>query len=144
MTKTIARGLRNNNPGNIRLNGISYEGEIAPSKDKSFKQFQSMAYGYRAMFVVLHTYARKYGINTIEGMISRYAPASENHTRKYIDAVSEGSGVSATSHLTSTNADVMIPIVAAMSRVENGVPAVMADVEAGWKMFIADYRNHQI
>lgn len=144
MTKTIARGLRNNNPGNIRLNGITYEGEIVPSKDKSFKQFQSMAYGYRAMFVVLHTYARKYGINTIEGMISRYAPASENHTRKYIDAVSAESGVSATSHLTSTNADVMIPIVAAMSRVENGVPAVMADVEAGWKMFIADYRNHQI
>lgn len=144
MAKTIARGLRNNNPGNIRLNGITYEGEIVPSRDKSFKQFKAISYGYRAMFVVLHAYARKYGINTIEGMISRYAPASENHTQKYIDAVSEWSGVSATSHLTSTNADVMIPIVAAMSRVENGVPAVMADVEAGWKMFITDYRNHQL
>lgn len=144
MTKTIARGLRNNNPGNIRLNGISYGGEIAPSKDRSFKQFKAISYGYRAMFVVLHTYARKYGINTIEGMISRYAPASENHTQKYIDAVSEWSGVPGTSHITTTNADVMIPIVAAMSRVENGVPAVMAEVEAGWKMFIVDYRNHQL
>lgn len=144
MTKTIARGLRNNNPGNIRLNGITYEGEIVPSKDKSFKQFKAISYGYRAMFVVLHTYARKYGINTIEGMISRYAPASENHTQKYIDAVSEWSGVSATSHLTSTNADVMIPIVAAMSRVENGAAAIMAEVEEGWKMFITDYRNHLV
>lgn len=144
MTKSKPRGLRNNNPGNIRLNDIPYEGEIVPSKDKSFKQFKSMAYGYRAMFVVLHTYARKYGINTIEGMISRYAPASENHTRKYIDAVSEWSGTPATSHLTTTNAEVMIPIVAAMSRVENGVLAVMAEVEAGWKMFITGYRNHQL
>lgn len=144
MAKTIARGLRNNNPGNIRLNGIIYEGEIVPSKDRSFKQFKAISYGYRAMFVVLHTYARKYGINTIEGMISRYAPASENHTQKYIDAVSKWSGVSATSHLTSTNADVMIPIVAAMSRVENGEAAVMSEVEAGWKMFIQDYRSHKL
>lgn len=144
MAKTTARGLRNNNPGNIRLNGVTYEGEVIPSKDKSFKQFKSMEYGYRAMFVVLHTYARKHGIDTIEGMISRYAPASENHTQKYIDAVSEWSGVPGTSHITTTNADVMIPIVAAMSRVENGEAAVMSEVEAGWKMFIQDYRSHKL
>ncbi len=144
MAKCKPRGLRNNNPGNIRQNGIRYSGEVQPSKDAAFKQFQSMAYGYRAMFVVLHTYARKYGIDTIERMISRYAPASENHTQAYIDAVSAESGVSATSHLTSTNADVMIPIVAAMSRVENGEAAVMSEVEAGWKMFITDYRNHLV
>lgn len=144
MAKCKPRGLRNNNPGNIRQNSIRYSGEVQPSKDAAFKQFQSMAYGYRAMFVVLHTYARKYGIDTIERMISRYAPANENHTQAYIDAVSAESGVSATSHLTSTNADVMIPIVAAMSRVENGEPAVMSEVEAGWKMFITDYRNHLV
>lgn len=136
------RGLRNCNPGNIRKNGIVYSGEVVLSKDETFKQFTTMAYGYRAIFVVLHTYARKYGINTIATMIARYAPATENHTQKYIDAVSEWSGVPATSHLTTTNADVMVPIVAAMSRVENGVPAVMADVDSGWKLFIEDYRAH--
>lgn len=94
------------------------------------------------MFVLLHTYGRRYGIDTIEKMIARYAPVAENHTQKYIDAVSEWSGVPATSHLTTTNADVMVPIVAAMSRVENGVPAVMKDVEAGWKLFIEDYQAH--
>lgn len=140
----LPRGLRNNNPGNIRHNGVSYEGEITPSKDKAFKQFKSMAHGYRAMFVVLHTYARKYSINTIATMIARYAPATENHTQKYIDAVSDWSGVPATSHLATTNADVMIPIVAAMSKVENGVPAEYREVEQGWKLFIEDYRNHKI
>ena len=38
--------------------------------------------------------------------------------------------------ITATNRDVMVPIVAAMSRVENGKDAVMADVEAGWKLFM--------
>ena len=144
MVKSKPRGLRNNNPGNIRQNGIRYTGEVQPSLDGAFKQFEKMEYGYRAMFVVLHTYARKHGINTIERMIARYAPATENHTQKYIDAVSEWSGVPATSHLTTTNAEVMIPIVAAMSRVENGEAAVMSEVEAGWKMFITDYRNHLV
>lgn len=144
MVKSKPRGLRNNNPGNIRQSSVRYTGEVQPSKDGAFKQFKSMEYGYRAMFVLLHTYARKHGIDTIEKMISRYAPANENHTQAYIDAVCAESGVSATSHLTSTNADVMIPIVAAMSRVENGVEAVMSEVEAGWKMFIADYRNHLV
>lgn len=136
------RGLRNNNPGNIRKNNIVYQGEVVPSKDEAFKQFTTMAYGYRAMFTVLHTYQRKYGISTISDAIIRYAPAIENHTTAYIDAVSEWSGVPPTSHITTTNADVMVSIVAAMSRVENGVPAVMSEVEAGWKLFIEDYRAH--
>lgn len=144
MARSRVRGLRNNNPGNIRQNGIRYTGEVQSSKDGAFKQFKTMEYGYRAMFVVLHTYARKYGIDTIERMIVRYAPATENHTQRYIDAVSEWSGVPATSHLTTTNAEVMIPIVAAMSRVECGVPAVMAEVEKGWQMFIDDYRAHKV
>lgn len=142
--KTLPRGLRNNNPGNIRKNNIVYAGEVVPSRDDSFKQFTTMAYGYRAIFVVLHTYARRYGLDTIAKMIARYAPANENHTEAYINAVAESAGVPAHGHVTSTNCDVMIPIVATMSRVENGVPAVMADVEAGWRLFITDYRDHKI
>ena len=49
----LPRGLRNNNPGNIRINDDLFQGEIRPSKDKSFKQFTTMAYGYRAMFKIL-------------------------------------------------------------------------------------------
>ena len=66
MVRSRVRGLRNCNPGNIRQNSIVYLGEIQPSKDGAFKQFKSMEYGYRAMFVVLHTYARKRGLDTIE------------------------------------------------------------------------------
>lgn len=137
----LSRGLRNNNPGNIRLSPTIYQGEVK-STDTAFKQFQSMAYGYRAIFVLLYTYQKKHHLNTIADMISRYAPATENHTTAYINAVSEWSGVPSTCRITATNGDVMVPIVAAMSRVENGTEAVMGDVEKGWKLFIADYRNH--
>lgn len=143
MAKQLSRGLRNNNPGNIRLSATTYQGEVA-STDKAFKQFKSMTYGYRAMFVLLHSYQRKHHLNTITEMINRYAPAVENHTEAYIKAVSEWSGVPATSHITATNGDIMIPIVAAMSRVENGIEANMVDVEKGWRLFITDYRNHNI
>lgn len=142
MTK-LSRGLRNNNPGNIRISNTRYLGEV-DSTDSAFKQFKTMAHGYRAMFVLLHTYQKKYHLNTIADMISRYAPAVENHTKAYIDAVSEWSGVPATSRITTTNGDIMVPVVAAMSRVENGVFANMNDVVKGWDMFISDFREHKV
>lgn len=137
----LSRGLRNNNPGNIRLSSTRYQGEV-DSTDSAFKQFKTMAHGYRAMFVLLYTYQKKHHLHTIAEMITRYAPAVENHTQAYIEAVSEWSGVPATSHITATNGDIMVPVVAAMSRVENGAVAMMSDVEKGWKLFIDDYRNH--
>ena len=142
--KQLPRGLRNNNPCNIRKNNIVYAGEIVPSQDEAFKQFSTMSYGYRATFVVLYTYQHRYGLDTIAKMISRFAPSNENHTEAYINSVADRSGVSANGRITATNGDVMIPIVAAMSFVENGVEASIADVEKGWKLFIEDYRNHKV
>ena len=132
------RGLRNNNPLNIEKTkgGNPWQGEIVPSADSRFAQFKSMAYGYRAAFKLLDNYQRNYGLDTIRKMISRWAPSNENHTEAYVKAVSDRSGVPADGRITTTNHDVMVPIVAAMSFVENGVEANIADVEAGWKLFI--------
>lgn len=134
----ISRGLRNNNPLNIEKTkgGNPWLGEIVPSADSRFAQFKSMAYGYRAAFKLLNNYQKSYGLDTIRKMISRWAPSNENHTDAYVETVSNRSGVPANSRITTTNRDVMVPIVAAMSYVENGVEARMADVEAGWELFI--------
>lgn len=67
--KKLPRGLRNNNPGNIRINSDLFQGEVRPSKDKSFKQFETMAYGYRAVFRILSNYYRNYKLDTIRKMI---------------------------------------------------------------------------
>lgn len=133
----MSRGLRNNNPGNIRQNSDHFLGEVKPSSDPSFKQFESIEYGYRAIFVTLNTYQKKYGLSTIRAMISRWAPPKDNNdTEAYIRAVSSESGVPENSHITSTNKDVMVPIVAAMSRVENGVAANIIEVQRGWDLFM--------
>lgn len=130
----MARGLRNNNPLNIRHNGDKWQGEV-PSTDKSFMQFSSIAYGYRAAFVTLHTYLVKYGRDTIEKIIKAWAPPEDNNdTEGYITHVAFWSQIPRDKVLTAKDGDAYIKIVAAMSRVENGQIAVMGDVESGFKL----------
>lgn len=131
----MTRGLRNNNPGNIRQSAVHYVGEVKPSKDNAFKQFESMAHGYRAMFVLLDAYHRK-GFRTLRQMINRYAPPVENHTDKYLHFVAEMAGVAPDDEVDTKNHDMMIKIVSTMSRMENGVVAVPAEVEAGWQLYL--------
>lgn len=87
------------------------------------------------MFVLLHTYRVKHNCRTLREMISRWAPPSENHTDKYIVTVATRSNVPFDMEINTQRRDMMIPIVAAMSFVENGVPARMEDVTAGWELF---------
>lgn len=110
-------------------------GEVRPSRDAAFKQFRTMAWGYRAMFVLLHTYNR-YGYRTLRQMITRYAPPSENHTENYIECVSRWADVFPDTPLDTLDPATMIPVVAAMSRVENGVMPVDSDVHEGWRLFM--------
>jgi hypothetical protein len=44
-------------------------------------------WGLRALAVVLRTYQKKYRLNTIAQIISRWAPSSENDTKAYITSV---------------------------------------------------------
>lgn len=132
----MSRGLRNCNPGNIRQSRSRFQGEVRPSRDSAFKQFESMAYGYRAMFVLLDTYHRRYGLTTIRQMISRWAPPTENFTEGYIRFVAQRTGIRPDETLDSRSLRDMIPIVAAMSEIENGAKAVMSDVEEGWRLFV--------
>lgn len=128
------RGLRNNNPGNIRTNSDHFNFEVRPSTDPAFKQFYTMYYGYRAVFVILRNYKKLHGLDTIRGMITRWAPPVENNTAAYIAKVSELSGIPADDQINTDDREQMIRIVAAISEVENGRPAVMRDVIKGWEL----------
>ena len=132
----MSRGLRNNNPGNIRRSRVRYKGEVRPSRDPDFKEFSTMAYGYRAVFVLLDTYRSRYGLNTIRQMLNRYAPPTENFTEGYVRFVADYSGVMPDEVIDTRSEKDMIPIVAAMSKIENGVAANIEDVERGWALFV--------
>jgi hypothetical protein len=83
--KTNTRGFKNNNPGNIR-HGNDWQGETKGS-DTAFESFVSVEFGIRAIFKLINNFSSKYKLNTIEEIISRYAPPSENATAKYINSV---------------------------------------------------------
>ena len=65
----MTRGLRNNNPLNIRRNNTKWQGLSVTQTDKSFFQFKTMAYGYRAAFKTLQTYIfNKYDLVRSRGL----------------------------------------------------------------------------
>lgn len=133
--KTLPRGLRNCNPGNIRQSKTRYLGEVQPSRDSAFKEFQSIDYGYRAMFVLLDHYHKACGLKSIRQIISRYAPPSENNTQAYINQVAAACFRSADEQIDIANREEMVLIVSAMSRIENGVAANVEDVLRGWNLY---------
>lgn len=134
MSKITPRGLRNNNPGNIRLTRTVWAGQIIPGTDRSFCQFQTMAYGYRAMLMTLRNYRRKHGCSTVADFIRRWAPPIENDTAAYIRSVCRTLQVPDSYVPDIDDRTVMCNLAAAISKVENGVDAVMNDVLSGWDL----------
>jgi len=104
--------------------------------DREFVQFVSMPWGYRAAFCLLRTYRTKYGACTIREIISRWAPDVENHTSAYISAVCRWTCMGPDERLTSETDRRYIRVVAAMSRLENGMHPNMLEVRRGWEMYL--------
>ncbi|HJC78776.1 MAG TPA: structural protein P5 [Candidatus Alistipes merdipullorum] len=132
----MTRGYRNNNPLNMRHDNDRWQGEVAPSQDGAFKQFETMAWGYRAAFKLLHNYQKNNGCRILSDFINRWAPPSENNTSAYISTVAKRAGLSDVSEIDTLKGDTMRAVVSAMSYVENGVEADEADVAAGWELFM--------
>ena len=86
----LPRGIRNNNPLNIRRSKDKWKGLRAQQTDAAFCQFESMEYGWRAAFYLLtRTYYHKYRLFTIKAIIQKWAPPNENNTKAYIANVSK-------------------------------------------------------
>lgn len=125
MDKSIVpRGIRNNNPLNIRV-GNNWRGEKTVKHDSAFEEFTSMEYGVRAGFIILRKYMTGYNgltrkFNTIDLIIRRWAPASENNTESYINQVCKLSGIPRHQQISFSQRSLMVAIVDAMIRVECG------------------------
>ncbi len=138
-----ARGLRNNNPLNIVKSLYNtWQGEIKPSRDKNFCQFETMAYGCRAALKLLRTYYEKYKCTTISKIVRRWAPETENNVLAYIRNVSRMTDIGATTPLPPMKEETKIvwcDIVLAMATVECGLTTkekeMMAPhIEIAWRL----------
>lgn len=113
------RGLRNNNPGNIVRTKDQWRGMSADqSADTRFVVFDAPVWGLRALARILRKYNAS-GLTTVQAMISKWAPPTENNTSAYANAVARELGVSPTQPLMLTD-DTMARLMAAIVRHENG------------------------
>lgn len=135
--KKPPRGLRNCNPLNIRRGRSYWQGMAESQTDPKFVQFRTQAWGYRAAFCLLRTYRTRYGADTPRSIVSRWAPASDgNETEIYIKMVCVLSELDADYHFQRDDDPAYMALVAAMSRIENGVPADMFYVKRGWTLYV--------
>ncbi len=92
--KQWPRGIRNNNPGNIRYTGAKWMGLSDPASDGEYCRFTNVRYGIRAMARILKSY-RARGLDSIDEIIGTWAPDSENNTFAYVVSVSQRMGFAA-------------------------------------------------
>ena len=86
----LPRGIRNNNPLNIRrTQKTTWRGQKSTQEDPYFVQFVNMKWGWRAAFRLLtRNYYHQHHLSTIRGIVSRWAPPQDhNSTEEYIDRV---------------------------------------------------------
>lgn len=125
-----SRGVRNNNPGNIRHSGAQWDGMRTTQTDKAFVQFTRPVFGLRALAKLLFNYERLYGLNTVRGLISRWAPSFENDTEAYVFSVASGLGLHPDEPLDMKT--VMPDLVSAIVKHENGSqPYTLAQIGDG-------------
>lgn len=113
--------IRNNNPGNIRDNGIPWQGRIGSGS--GFVKFSSPEYGVRAMTKNLYTYQNR-GLTSVRDMISRWAPPNENDTNGYVNFVANRMGIDPNASIDlRSNPALTEKMVGAMIAMEGGPSA---------------------
>ena len=114
----IPRGIRNNNPLNIRRTlSVRWQGQADEQNDLAFVQFRSMQWGIRAAYCLFATYARRYGCTSPREIITRWAPPSENRTEQYIRLACQWSELQPDERLTPAQ---WPRLARAMARMETG------------------------
>jgi hypothetical protein len=124
--------IKGNNPGNIRrVNGVPWLGEIQPQPwAPGFVTFSNLQYGFRALLKLLQTYITKHGADTVEKIISRWAPPSENNTENYIQFVCTFIKLNRYQKIYSTDTPTLSWIAAAIAEMEHSGQLTNVDYTA--------------
>lgn len=119
-TGRTPRGIRNNNPGNIRRNSDPWQGLAERQGDVEFFTFKDHIYGIRALARTLIAYQDKHSLRSIRQILNRWAPPVENNTNAYVRAVATQTGFDADQSLDMHNFDQLKPLIEAIIQHENG------------------------
>lgn len=132
MSQRQPRGIRNHNPGNIRKSKDPWQGLAEVQRDEEFFTFSEPKWGIRALARLLIAYQDRLGLNTVDAIISRYAPPVENHTSAYVGAVAARLGKGPKEPLNVHDYGTLKVLVIAIIQHENGMqPYTDAQIDAG-------------
>lgn len=118
----LPRGIRNNNPGNIEDGPFARSQPGYKGSDGRFAIYDSPEAGTAAKTALLGSYGRK-GINTVEGVVNRWAPPTENDSGSYAQFVSQKLGVDPRAPLDMGDPGTLSRLSAAIAERENGQTA---------------------
>lgn len=124
---TTPRGIRNNNPGNIEY-GPFAQARGATGSDGRFAIFPTAEAGVRAMSDLLTIYQSRHGLDTVAGMIGRWAPSSENNTSAYANRVAAAMGIDPNTPFSMSDPNLAASMINAMIEHENGIRNPFTDV----------------
>lgn len=119
----LPRGIRNNNPLNIRVNPANrWQGRRSVNRDGAFEQFEKMTFGIRAAMIILRNWCKRYGPMTVQTIITRWAPPAENDTSAYVRSVCAIATLSPGTTVAFAEKSKVCRLLRAMAIVENGLP----------------------
>lgn len=129
------RGLRNNNPLNIRITATAWQGKITPNTDGEFEQFKTLELGIRAALVNIRTLIRRDHCDRLPLLIGKWAPSSDgNNVGAYIKAVAAKANINEHERLMYANKNQMCRLAWAMAFVECGQEISFGRVENAWAL----------
>lgn len=135
MSKSLPRGIRNFNPGNIRWTRprTPWQGRVPEerTRDRDFEEFLEPRWGIRALARTLITYQDQHGCDTIRKIIHRWAPpvgqnqagdTYRQNTGAYVNHVALMTNIGPDEPIDVQRYDIAYPLVVAIIRHENGNP----------------------
>lgn len=131
--RTVPRAIRNCNPLNIRI-GNTWLGERNDPDETEYEQFVCMEYGIRAGFLILRRFIKRFHLNTIRMIVTRWTPNNESQTESYISRVSSSMNLHPDAPIDFRDKDTMCKLVDAMIRVECGQPVDMQKIERAYAL----------
>lgn len=116
---TKPRGIRNNNPGNL-----NFAGQAGATKEGGengrFAVFESMRDGISALYKQIQLYFSR-GVNTIESVVNKYAPADDNNNvQAYIKQLVGATGKQADEKLSGEDTETVFKLIRGIINHENG------------------------
>lgn len=116
----LPRGIRNNNPGNLNFVGQA-GAHKEPGPNGRFAVFATPDAGLKALREQLIRYVYRDGVNTVAGIIAKWAPPSDgNDTHAYATTVATRLGVTVNTPLSPLTPEQLATLMHAIIHVENG------------------------